>query len=282
MTEIEVDKDLLAVNGLSVALIISVILVPYSLLRIVLGLPFVLFFPGYTLICALFPSNQDLDNVERVALSIGLSLAVVPLVGLALNYTPWGIRLNPIMASLFMFTLLLSVLSNYRRSRLPAEKKQGMSTSIKIFKMSTKRELDRLLTVALLVGLVLVGGVAVYLFLAPKTGEQFTEFYLLGSNGQLADYPTNLTLGENGTVVLGVVNHERESVTYKIVITLDNQTVDTLNNITLANQESWQQNCTFTPLKTGENMNLGFTLYKQDMDTPYHSLQLWINVRSQE
>jgi len=198
------------------------------MLRIVLGLPFVLFFPGYALICALFPSNQDLDNVERLALSVGLSLAVVPLVGLALNYTPWGIRLNPIMASLFMFTLLLSVLSNYRRSRLPAERKQSMSVPIKIFKLSAKRGLGKLLAVALLVGVVVVGGVAVYLFLAPKTGEKFTEFYLLGSNGQLADYPTNLTLGENGTVVLGVVNHEGENVTYKIVITLDNQTVDTL------------------------------------------------------
>jgi uncharacterized membrane protein len=252
------------------------------MLRIVLGLPFVLFFPGYALICALFPSNQDLDNVERLALSVGLSLAVVPLVGLALNYTPWGIRLNPIMASLFMFTLLLSVLSNYRRSRLPAERKQSMSVPIKIFKLSAKRGLGKLLAVALLVGVVVVGGVAVYLFLAPKTGEKFTEFYLLGSNGQLADYPTNLTLGENGTVVLGVVNHEGENVTYKIVITLDNQTVDTLNNITLGNQKSWQQNYAFTPQKTGENMNLGFTLYKQGTGKPYHSLQLWINVRPQK
>ncbi|MHB8987039.1 MAG: DUF1616 domain-containing protein [Eubacteriales bacterium] len=43
------------------------------------------------------------DGIERVALSFGLSIAVVPLVGLILNYTPWGIRLAPILASLLVF-----------------------------------------------------------------------------------------------------------------------------------------------------------------------------------
>jgi len=123
LTEVQVEKDLFLVNALSAVLILAIVLAPDSPLRTVLGLPFVLFFPGYTLICALFPRKKDLDEIERLALSIGLSLAVVPLVGLVLNYTPWGIRLAPIMASLFMFTLLLSIVSNYRRSKLPAEQK---------------------------------------------------------------------------------------------------------------------------------------------------------------
>jgi len=37
---------------------------------------------------ALFPGKDDLDGIERIALSFGLSIAVVPLMGLALNYTP--------------------------------------------------------------------------------------------------------------------------------------------------------------------------------------------------
>ena len=54
----------------------------------------VLFLPGFTLIKTLFPT-REIDNIERTALSIGMSLALVPLVGLLLNYTPWGIRLTP-------------------------------------------------------------------------------------------------------------------------------------------------------------------------------------------
>jgi uncharacterized membrane protein len=57
-------------------------------LRYVLGSLFVLFFPGYSLIEALYPREEELSPLERLALSIGLSLALVPLVGLVLNYTP--------------------------------------------------------------------------------------------------------------------------------------------------------------------------------------------------
>ena len=49
--------------------------------RIPLGLLMVLFVPGYALIAALFPRKDDLDGIERLALSFGLSIAVVPLIG---------------------------------------------------------------------------------------------------------------------------------------------------------------------------------------------------------
>jgi len=86
---------------------------PYVILRYILGSIFVLFLPGFTLIKTLFPT-REIDNIERTALSIGMSLALVPLVGLLLNYTPWGIRLTPIMLSLLALTLLLSVIGIIR------------------------------------------------------------------------------------------------------------------------------------------------------------------------
>jgi len=62
--------------------------------QVVLGLLLVLFLPGYSLIAALFPRRDDLDGIEQIALSFGLSIAIVPLIGLALNYTPYGSRLG--------------------------------------------------------------------------------------------------------------------------------------------------------------------------------------------
>jgi uncharacterized membrane protein len=80
---------------------------PLIYVRYVLGAIFVLFLPGYSLIKAIFP-GKELDTIERTALSLGLSLAIVPLTGLILNYTPWGIRTTPITLILMILTIILA------------------------------------------------------------------------------------------------------------------------------------------------------------------------------
>jgi len=86
-----------------------------TVLRYILGTLYVLYLPGYALVEALYPERGDIKPLERLALSIGLSLAVVPLIGLVLNYTPWGIRLGPVIASLALFTLGISVVALVRK-----------------------------------------------------------------------------------------------------------------------------------------------------------------------
>jgi hypothetical protein len=90
---------------------------PLIYMRYVLGSIFVLYLPGSMLIEALYPRREDLESLERLALSIGLSLAIVPLIGLLLNYTPWGIRLTPIVISLATFTETMAVLALVRKYR---------------------------------------------------------------------------------------------------------------------------------------------------------------------
>ena len=87
---------------------------PVIYLRYVFGGLLVLFLPGFSLIELLYP-KKELDELTRLALSIGLSLALVPLVGLALNYTPFGIRLLPVAFSLSGLTLALLTLALRRK-----------------------------------------------------------------------------------------------------------------------------------------------------------------------
>jgi len=54
-------------------------------------------------------------------LSFGLSIAIVPLLGLALNYTPFGIRLSPVLIVLSIFTVSLAAGAYLRRSKLSEE-----------------------------------------------------------------------------------------------------------------------------------------------------------------
>jgi len=113
--------DLALVIALTLACILFVMVPPLNEtpVRIILGLLLVLFLPGYSLIAALFPGKDDLDGIERIALSFGLSIAVVPLLGLALNYRPFGIRLVPILVVLSAFTVSLAVIAGVRMQGLP-------------------------------------------------------------------------------------------------------------------------------------------------------------------
>ena len=113
----------------TLAAVISVFSIPENvypivIIRYLLGAIFILWLPGYTFIKALFPVNlpikttdKNLDIVERIALSLGMSLALVPIVGLLLNYTPWGIRLTPITLSLTASTLIFATAAILRENQ---------------------------------------------------------------------------------------------------------------------------------------------------------------------
>nr|QNO46655.1 hypothetical protein LDPDHNFI_00009 [Methanosarcinales archaeon ANME-2c ERB4] len=112
-----VPADLAVVITLTLACILFVLAprLDETPVRLLLGLVLVLFLPGYSLVAALFPRRNDLDSIERIALSFGLSIAIVPLIGLALNYTSYGIRLVPVLLGLSLFTISLAVVAGVRR-----------------------------------------------------------------------------------------------------------------------------------------------------------------------
>ena len=113
----------IAIAAITVAVVFTVPedFQPWSYLRNALGIVFVLWLPGYAVIKALFPtqvpiktSTENLDTIERIALSIGMSIAIVPIIGLILYYTPLGINLTPIVLSLFALTLIFATVAMAR------------------------------------------------------------------------------------------------------------------------------------------------------------------------
>jgi uncharacterized membrane protein len=65
----------------------------FEVIKIVFGSIFVLFLPGLSLSFALFPKKDEIDLVERVALSFGLSIASLPLLIFYLNFL-FGLKIN--------------------------------------------------------------------------------------------------------------------------------------------------------------------------------------------
>ncbi|MBS3781587.1 MAG: DUF1616 domain-containing protein [Candidatus Thermoplasmatota archaeon] len=211
--------DLLIVALLTSLLILAVALTPESIWRTILGLPFILFLPGYVLISFLFPEDEPLDHIERIALSFGLSIAITPLIGLALNYI-WEISLVPILYSQSLFIYTFSLLAYLRRRSIPTEELFSIEFEINPPDWENYDWIDKALVIATVGLLIASGGLAYHIATTPRTGERFTELYILGQNGTADHYPRNLMVNENGTVIVGVVNREHETVNYTLGIGL--------------------------------------------------------------
>ncbi len=318
--------DLAAVVALVVLTVLAVLLpvISETPLRVVLGLPFVLFVPGYAFIAALFPEagespvadtegetpdagspadegsdagdRSGIDGIERVALSFGLSIAIVPLIGLVLNFTPWGIRLVPILASVSGFTLIAVAAAAVRRRELPEEER--FRVPYRAWVAAGRAELlepdsrgDAALNVLLVLSIVLATASVGYAVAVPKQGEQFSELYLLteGEDGELVadDYPTEFVQGEPRSLVAGIGNQEHATTDYTLIGKLQRVDVrrvgnDSVNDTSgaanvsisvleeeevarfgpeLAHNETWLERHEVTPTLTGERLRLTYLLY---------------------
>ena len=269
--------DLLVVNVSTILLIIVISFLSSDVLRIILGLPFVLFFPGYTLISALFHRKGLLSSIERVALSFGLSIAVVPLIGLILNYT-WDITLYSILTSVSLFILGASLAAFYRRWRLPQAERFEVRLRISMPRWGESK-LDRVLTIVLALSIAGAIGTLGYVIAAPKVGERFTEVYILGLDGKAEGYPEEITMGGEGRVILGIVNREHEVTEYRVDITFDGETVQEVGPIVLDHKAKWEQEVSFAPVRAGPGQKVEFVLSKGVNMDPYLALHLWVEVK---
>lgn len=268
-----------------VTLVLVFILTPAlddSFIRVALGIPAVLFIPGYVLMAALFPRKDNLNTTERVALSLGLSIAVVPLLGLLLNFT-FGIKLVPILFTLCIYTICLMLIAAYRREKLSEEERFSFPFyrlyEIISNRLSTDRNrADKILTGILIFSIVLAMGTLFFVIATPKTGEKFTEFYILDPSGKAENYSINLRYNLPSEILVGVINHEYTSVNYTVRVVYDKEVLsDTW--FKLNNNETWEKNITFVPDKEGNDIKLELWLFKEDNFTaPYRDLHLWVNV----
>lgn len=87
---------------------------PFNIVRLVMASIFLMYLPGYALIHLLFSETTKLNELERFGLNIALSLIVVPLIGVILDYTYWGIRLPVLMTCVAAFTIVVAIAASVR------------------------------------------------------------------------------------------------------------------------------------------------------------------------
>ncbi|MGA3198632.1 MAG: DUF1616 domain-containing protein [Halobacteriota archaeon] len=285
----EANSDLIAICVLSLItlVIVNISILGVAFFRWIFGLVLIVFSPGYIFLAALFPGKKDLGVIERAALSVGLSVVLVGLIGLFLNYAGFGISLEPICVSITVFVGICSFIGYWRRMQLPRSESLSISFSHlsadvrSIFFASHDSRNEKIVGVVIIALILLSSTIIGYLILVPSGGEHFTEFYILSSQGKIGGYPTNLTVGQRQQYIIGISNHENMPTTYQMVVNLSgNASTTTLykTNITLADGQTSQQNVSITPDHPGTNMKLDFLLLTDESTSPYREVYLWTNV----
>ncbi len=254
-------------------------------IRYAFGLLLVLFMPGYTFISAVFPARGEPTPAERAVLSAGFSIVLVPVMGFLLNYTSWGVRLEPVVICVVAFILVCCCVANFRRHSLPVDErfsidlKSTYEAASQLIKGSFQDRTQAILSTVVIVCLLFSIVAVTYAVVMPRGQEKYTEFYINGPGGKAADYPTQYTLGEQKPIIVGISNHEMRNMSYTLNVSLGGASTIYSENVTLADNQTWEKLVYLKPDRAGTNMTMSFLLYANgNMSAPYRTCSLHVNV----
>ncbi|WP_418286659.1 DUF1616 domain-containing protein [Halorubrum sp. DTA46] len=291
-------------------------------LQLLIGVLYVVFLPGYAFVAVLFPSRSSestnslsrialnrerpkaITITERVVLSVGMSVVLVPFVGVVAHFSGWGVAAETIVALVGVLTAVLSLAGIAARLRLPRDQRFGLVSADPlrrvhawVFDRNDTREvaLSAFVVAGLLIAVVGIGAAAA---LTPN-GEQYTEFYLLGedegADDSIADnYPSEIVGGEFGPMQLGVTNQEGGERTYTVVeqvqrtdgtgagtAVVASRDTDQFE-VTAAHGETVERAVSVEPTLRGGNVRVVYLLYvgeppeDPDVDSAYRTTHVWI------
>lgn len=290
--------------------------------RSLLGFPLLFFVPGFALVAVLFPGDDTrtanprtggiasrlpsptdagIDWRERLALSFGASIALLPTLALVMSLVGLSYTTATILGTVVVFSAFGMALAVVYRNRVPKDRRfqvpvdrwrKTVGRSLRAPQFDTA--LDLVLALVVVASMAGIG----YALVAPNHAETFTSASLLTENGQgelvASGYPDTLDGGEQ--FVVRVRNDEQQAVSYTVVAELERVSTDDTGTTVLQHErlgvmnqrvaagETWTQRHTVQPTMGGENMRLSYYVYKGDppetpsAETAYRHLWVWVDV----
>jgi uncharacterized membrane protein len=253
-----------------------------GLVRIVLGVVYVLYAPGYCLAAVLFPEAGDLDTPARTGASIGLSLALVPFLALLLDQLPWGVRPWPIWIADLGEMAVCTGVALWRRSRRPAMPFPANWQPRAWWRSQTRS--TRMLAIALPIALLLLGLAYGWVLHQAASEGYTTSFFILGSGGQAQDYPRTGTAHQQLRVTVGIANRDPTVHRYHLEIWV----MDPLGSgrrtlvireqpFALAPGQTAQHTLAWRLPWSSQDQQVQILLFLGSRPQPYRQLWLWLN-----
>jgi len=280
--------------------------------RVPLGLLFVFVLPGYAITSALFPAaatdGQGGDGIttvtatERIVLSIGLSVVVVPLVGLTLTMVLKQLTVGVVLGGVGLVVLVSVTIAAVRRFGLPPKQRFAGVPQASLqrgIQYTTANFVNLFLVMTIVFSL---GGIG-FVLASSGGGEQYTELSLLGipdeDDGNVT-YPSTLEANDSQSLVVEVTNQEQRAVEYTVVVMAQelasvNETRMVSRSVQLdeftlglSHGERARYQHEIRPTFTSENLQLVYLLYlgepppEPTVSNAYRTVHLSVDVTDSE
>jgi uncharacterized membrane protein len=339
--ETPVSDLLVTAFGVGACAVVLTLLPPDRLFsRALFGLPLLFFFPGYAIVAALYPASSPRKSETgaaagpgwspstatfgahvsplrrshgdrigwraRLALSFGVSVAVLPFLGLVLGASGVGFGQRPAILGLGSVVVAGLAVAVVRRSRLPESERFHPPTNRYLLRRTGNRfnggslvdsSLNVVLAALVLISILGVG----YTAATPNNAESYTSVALLTetNSGELVANGYPETLDESAEpLVLEIENLEGERIDYVVLVELQRVTradgslsveersrVDRLTP-TVSAGDTWTDRHTVEPSLEGEDLRLVYYLYTEEApETPsaesaYRTVHIWVDAPS--
>lgn len=304
-----VSLDLAAVVVATALIDVAVAVTAATPVRAVLALPLLLFLPGYASVSACFPSRFRWDGdeavgvngTERLALSFGVSLCLVGVVGLALATAPVGITPWSVTATYTAIVLVASLVALVRRALLPEDERFQFPLN-RYFadaygRVTDVPRRDAFANVALAVAVLAATATVGYGLVAPAERPGYDTLSILteSDDGDLvaADYPSRLSTDSSASLVLTVENNREGATAYTVVVQFQRVAPDgTVTeraeadrfSSTVGAGETWEHPHEVSPPFAGDRVRLTYLLYRGEppasptRGNADHEVHLWLTV----
>jgi uncharacterized membrane protein len=246
-----------------------------AMVRVPLGLLAVLLVPGYALTAVLFPSDEHVDGVERLALALGVSIAMVGVQAYALDFVSDGLSPDNIRTCVAATTACLLVFAFVKRGQVVLPP----SPAPPPFEAPRRRPRSVRFTQAIVIAGVAVATLAYGLTLGDRAPEP-TQFYVGNRDGLLAGYPREVVVGEPAPIRLGVQQSTAGSGTYRVVVRRGDDVVSTIGPISINRGETWEQSVDLVCDAVGPDQEFTFALEQGGESRPFRLLRLWVSARA--
>lgn len=251
----------------------------FRILQGILGIIYALCVPGYLIQLSLFPKREDLNWDGRLALSFGLSIAIMAPLALILNQFERGLSLIPLTSTWLGLIVVFVIIAALRQRKCPPADRARLRFKLQIRETwMLEPPSQRRLLIALSVTLLIALSAGIGLAILPPPGSEFTEFYILGEEGMAEKYPYTVIIDQPVQITMGINNLEGETMTYTLEAHDASGVIGELGPLTLQDDESSEFDFYFIPRTLGEDVEINFFLFQSGIAEPYRETRLITDV----